>query len=63
LFLNATVEFAVVLVAAASSEDKGIREVAEEVGDGGRAFGRRIEEVQTKLEESFARLSFAPGVR
>jgi hypothetical protein len=51
-----------ILMAAAGGEDTSIREVAQEVGDGGRARRRRIQEVQTELEEGLAGLSFAPGV-
>ena len=62
LLLDAAVEFAVILVAAAGGQDDAFGKLLEKAGDRLRAFARVVQEVQAEFQEQFARLGLAPGV-
>src|SRR5581483_681162 len=62
LLLDAAVEFAVVLVAAAGRQDHAVRKLLEKRGDRLRPFTGVIQKIQTEFEEAFAGLGLAPGV-
>src|ERR1035437_8374490 len=62
LFLNAAVEFAVVLVAPAGGQEDAIRVLFEELWDGLRAFTGTAQVIQAEFKKNLAGLGFAAGV-
>ena len=62
LFLDAAVELAVILVAAAGGEDGAIREILKEFAERFGGLAGLFEVVETEFQESLARRRFAPGV-
>src|ERR1019366_10188283 len=61
-FLNAAVEFAVVLVAPAGGQEDAIRVLFEELWDGLRAFTGTAQVIQAEFKKNLAGLGFAAGV-
>jgi hypothetical protein len=62
LFLDAAVEFAVILAPPASGQDDGSGELIEKFANRGSAREGMIEEIQPKFEKCFPGLGFKPGM-
>src|SRR3974390_3268650 len=62
LLLDAAVESAVVLVAAAGGQHQAVRVEFQELADGASSSSRIIQEVQAKLQERFAAAGFPAGM-
>src|SRR5262249_43521386 len=62
LFLNAAVEFAVILVTPAGGQEDAIRVFFEELRDRLRAFAGITQIIETEFKENLACLRFAAGV-
>ena len=62
MLFDAAIEFSVVLMTAAGGQKDAFGEFFQKAADGGSAFARFIQKIQTKFQEDLARLGFAPGV-